>query len=63
MLEVVRLEGHSFGQEDAFMSRDIHLLQVLFGILMTTSKINKELDTSENKLRILIGDVLVSVAI
>jgi homeobox-leucine zipper protein len=32
MLEVVRLEGHSFGQEDAFMSRDIHLLQLCSGI-------------------------------
>lgn len=29
MLEVIRLEGHSIGQEDAFMPRDIHLLQVL----------------------------------
>ncbi|CAH2069310.1 unnamed protein product [Thlaspi arvense] len=27
MLEVVRLEGHSLAQEDAFMSRDVHLLQ------------------------------------
>ncbi|PHU06942.1 hypothetical protein BC332_23431 [Capsicum chinense] len=27
MLEVIRLEGHSIGQEDAFMPRDIHLLQ------------------------------------
>ncbi|GFY92490.1 homeobox-leucine zipper family protein [Actinidia rufa] len=27
MLEVIRLEGHSLAQEDAFMSRDIHLLQ------------------------------------
>ncbi|KAI7984650.1 Homeobox-leucine zipper protein REVOLUTA [Camellia lanceoleosa] len=26
-LEVIRLEGHSLAQEDAFMSRDIHLLQ------------------------------------
>ncbi|KAH0896221.1 hypothetical protein HID58_045789 [Brassica napus] len=26
-LEVVRLEGHSLAQEDAFMSRDVHLLQ------------------------------------
>lgn len=30
LLEVVRLEGHSLAQEDAFLSRDIHLLQVLF---------------------------------
>ena len=30
LLEVIRLEGHSFAQEDAFVSRDIHLLQVLF---------------------------------
>lgn len=29
MLEVIRLEGHSLAQEDAFVSRDIHLLQVL----------------------------------
>lgn len=29
LLEVVRLEGHSLAQEDAFISRDIHLLQVL----------------------------------
>ncbi|KAF5751547.1 Homeobox-leucine zipper REVOLUTA -like protein [Tripterygium wilfordii] len=27
MLEVIRLEGHSLAQEDAFVSRDIHLLQ------------------------------------
>ncbi|GMP88942.1 hypothetical protein CsSME_00040738 [Camellia sinensis var. sinensis] len=31
-LEVIRLEGHSFAQEDAFMSRDIHLLQICSGI-------------------------------
>lgn len=30
MLEVVRLEGHSLAQEDAFMSRDVHLLQVYY---------------------------------
>lgn len=29
MLEVVRLEGHSLIHEDAFSSRDVHLLQVL----------------------------------
>jgi hypothetical protein len=29
MLEVIRLEGHSLAQEDAFVSRDIHLLQVM----------------------------------
>lgn len=29
MLEVIRLEGHSLAQEDAFASRDVHLLQVL----------------------------------
>lgn len=28
MLEVIRLEGHAVGQEDPFVSRDIHLLQV-----------------------------------
>ncbi|GFY83174.1 homeobox-leucine zipper family protein [Actinidia rufa] len=28
MLEVIRLEGHSLAQEDAFVSRDIHLLQI-----------------------------------
>ncbi|KAI3706404.1 hypothetical protein L6452_24124 [Arctium lappa] len=32
MLEVVRLEGHALGQEDPFMSRDIHLLQLCSGI-------------------------------
>ncbi|CAL0332288.1 unnamed protein product [Lupinus luteus] len=32
MLEVVRLEGHSLAQEDAFVSRDIHLLQICSGI-------------------------------
>ncbi|KAL7173667.1 hypothetical protein ACSBR2_033011 [Camellia fascicularis] len=32
MLEVIRLEGHSLAQEDAFMSRDIHLLQICSGI-------------------------------
>ncbi|XP_009624236.1 homeobox-leucine zipper protein REVOLUTA [Nicotiana tomentosiformis] len=31
MLEVIRLEGHSTGQEDAFMPRDIHLLQMCSG--------------------------------
>ena len=29
MLEVIRLEGHSVAQEDAFASRDVHLLQVM----------------------------------
>lgn len=29
MLEVIRLEGYPLSHEDAFMSRDIHLLQVL----------------------------------
>lgn len=28
LLEVVRLESHPLAQEDAFMSRDVHLLQV-----------------------------------
>ncbi|GER33092.1 homeobox leucine-zipper protein [Striga asiatica] len=32
MLEVIRLEGHSVSHEDAFMSRDIHLLQMCRGI-------------------------------
>ncbi|KAL8089848.1 homeobox-leucine zipper protein REVOLUTA-like [Apium graveolens] len=32
MLEVIRLEGHPFGQEDTFMSRDIHLLQLCSGV-------------------------------
>ncbi|XP_047317217.1 homeobox-leucine zipper protein REVOLUTA-like [Impatiens glandulifera] len=32
MLEVVRLEGHPLAQEDPFMSRDIHLLQICSGI-------------------------------
>ncbi|KAJ4910967.1 Homeobox-leucine zipper protein REVOLUTA [Raphanus sativus] len=32
MLEVVRLEGHSLAQEDGFMSRDVHLLQICTGI-------------------------------
>ncbi|XP_057448983.1 homeobox-leucine zipper protein REVOLUTA-like [Lotus japonicus] len=32
MLEVIRLEGHSIAQEDAFVSRDIHLLQICSGI-------------------------------
>ncbi|XP_073287791.1 homeobox-leucine zipper protein REVOLUTA-like isoform X2 [Primulina huaijiensis] len=32
MLEVVRLEGHTFTHEDAFLSRDIHLLQVCNGV-------------------------------
>ncbi|KAL0460194.1 UNVERIFIED_CONTAM: Homeobox-leucine zipper protein REVOLUTA [Sesamum latifolium] len=32
MLEVIRLEGHSLSHEDAFMSRDIHLLQMCSGI-------------------------------
>lgn len=32
MLEVIRLEGHFLPQEDAFISRDIHLLQVLSSV-------------------------------
>ncbi|KAK9664027.1 hypothetical protein RND81_14G015000 [Saponaria officinalis] len=32
MLEVIRLEGHSLTAEDAYMSRDIHLLQICRGI-------------------------------
>lgn len=32
MLEVIRLEGHSLNQEDAFISRDIHLLQICSGV-------------------------------
>ncbi|KAL0713566.1 hypothetical protein Bca4012_020544 [Brassica carinata] len=32
MLEVVRLEGHSLVQEDTFLSRDVHLLQMCTGI-------------------------------
>ncbi|XP_057782634.1 homeobox-leucine zipper protein REVOLUTA-like isoform X1 [Salvia miltiorrhiza] len=32
MLEVIRLEGHLLSHEDAFMSRDIHLLQMCSGI-------------------------------
>ncbi|KDP44046.1 hypothetical protein JCGZ_05513 [Jatropha curcas] len=32
LLEVIRLEGHSLAQEDAFVSRDIHLLQICSGI-------------------------------
>ncbi|THG13442.1 hypothetical protein TEA_020979 [Camellia sinensis var. sinensis] len=32
MLEVIRLEGHSLAQEDAFVSRDIHLLQICSGV-------------------------------
>ncbi|PRQ33541.1 putative transcription factor & lipid binding Homobox-WOX family [Rosa chinensis] len=32
LLEVVRLEGHSFSQEEAFASRDIHLLQICSGV-------------------------------
>ncbi|KAK1588404.1 hypothetical protein Q3G72_022889 [Acer saccharum] len=32
LLEVIRLEGHSLVQEDAFVSRDIHLLQICSGV-------------------------------
>lgn len=32
MLEVIRLEGHSLTPEDAYISRDIHLLQICIGI-------------------------------
>nr|GMD17577.1 homeobox-leucine zipper protein REVOLUTA [Ipomoea batatas] len=32
MLEVIRLEGHSLGHENAFISGDIHLLQMCRGI-------------------------------
>ncbi|XP_024957413.1 homeobox-leucine zipper protein REVOLUTA-like isoform X1 [Citrus sinensis] len=31
LLEVIRLEGHSLEQEDAFEPRDVHLLQVCGG--------------------------------
>ncbi|KAK6138085.1 hypothetical protein DH2020_028175 [Rehmannia glutinosa] len=32
MLEVIRLEGHGVSHEDAFASRDIHLLQMCSGV-------------------------------
>ncbi|KAK6936050.1 Homeobox domain [Dillenia turbinata] len=32
LLEVIRLEGHSLTQEDAFISRDVHLLQICSGV-------------------------------
>ncbi|KAH6814640.1 Homeobox-leucine zipper family protein / lipid-binding START domain-containing protein [Perilla frutescens var. frutescens] len=32
MLEVVRLEGHSLTHDDAFASRDVHLLQMCSGV-------------------------------
>lgn len=32
MLEIIRLEGHSLAHEDAFVSRDVHLLQICSGI-------------------------------
>ncbi|XP_044504279.1 homeobox-leucine zipper protein REVOLUTA-like [Mangifera indica] len=32
LIEVIRLEGHSLAQEDAFVSRDIHLLQICSGV-------------------------------
>ncbi|CAK8536236.1 unnamed protein product [Lathyrus sativus] len=32
MLEIIRLEGHALGQEDSFVSRDVHLLQLCNGI-------------------------------
>ncbi|KAF5202805.1 Homeobox-leucine zipper protein like [Thalictrum thalictroides] len=32
MLEVIRLEGHALTEEDAVISRDIHLLQICSGI-------------------------------
>ncbi|XP_059626783.1 homeobox-leucine zipper protein REVOLUTA-like [Cornus florida] len=32
MIEVIRLEGHSLAEEDAFVSRDIHLLQICSGV-------------------------------
>ncbi|KAL5764059.1 hypothetical protein ACOSP7_016404 [Xanthoceras sorbifolium] len=32
LLEVIRLEGHPLAQEDAFVSRDIHLLQICSGV-------------------------------
>ncbi|KAG7950178.1 hypothetical protein I3843_13G099200 [Carya illinoinensis] len=32
VLEVIRLEGHLLPQEDAFASRDIHLLQICSGV-------------------------------
>lgn len=38
MLEVIQLEGHSLSHEDAFMSRDIHLLQVCFAFSFAVLK-------------------------
>ncbi|XP_042482460.1 homeobox-leucine zipper protein REVOLUTA-like [Macadamia integrifolia] len=32
MLEVIRLEGHALAQEEAVLSRDIHLLQICSGV-------------------------------
>lgn len=32
MLEIIRLEGHSLCQEDAFVSRDVHILQICSGL-------------------------------
>ncbi|KAK9124258.1 hypothetical protein Sjap_013860 [Stephania japonica] len=32
LLEVIRLEGHAFTQEEAVLSRDIHLLQICSGV-------------------------------
>ncbi|KAG8371319.1 hypothetical protein BUALT_Bualt13G0075300 [Buddleja alternifolia] len=32
MLEVIRLEGHSLSHEDAYASRDIHILQMCSGV-------------------------------
>ncbi|KAJ0754028.1 putative class III homeodomain-leucine zipper family [Helianthus annuus] len=41
MLEVIRLEGHAVGQEDPFVSRDIHLLQMLNQLLLNSLKLDK----------------------
>ncbi|MFS7992125.1 hypothetical protein Hanom_Chr12g01078571 [Helianthus anomalus] len=41
MLEVIRLEGHVVGQEDPFVSRDIHLLHVLNHLLLNSLKLDK----------------------
>ncbi|KAJ8435642.1 hypothetical protein Cgig2_012303 [Carnegiea gigantea] len=43
MVEVIRLEGHSLTPEDAYISRDIHLLQICSGIDENTVGVCSEL--------------------
>lgn len=54
MLEVVRLEGHSLVQEDAFVSRDVHLLQVT----NTTNSLRKQTQWGSLLVLVVLSDLM-----